>query len=68
MPAFSYNLLGNKVFRKPKVSADFRENHPKVHEKCVCVCVCVWVCVCVCVYVCVCVWVGGCVRVRVLMF
>ena len=53
MLAFSYNLLGNKVFRKPKVSADFRENHPKVHENCVCVCVFARARVCVCLCVCV---------------
>ena len=47
----SSNLLGNRIFRKPKVSADFRQNRPKVRGNCVCVCVCV--CACVRVYLCV---------------
>ena len=29
MPAFPSNFLANKIFRKLKVFADFRVNHPK---------------------------------------
>ena len=35
MPAFSSNFLGDKTFRKLKVSADFRANRPKFHGNCV---------------------------------
>ena len=33
--AFSSNFLGDKIFRKLKVSADFRANHPKFRGNCV---------------------------------
>ena len=35
MPAFSSNFLGDKIFRKLKVSADFRANRPKFRGNCV---------------------------------
>ena len=35
MPAFSSNFLGDEIFRKLKVSADFRVNRQKLHGNCV---------------------------------
>ena len=35
MPAFSSNFLGDEIFRKLKVSADFRGNCPKFRGNCV---------------------------------
>ena len=35
MPVFSSNFLGDKMFRKLKVSTDFRANHPKFRGNCV---------------------------------
>ena len=35
MPAFSSNFLGDKIFRKEKVSADFRADRPKFRGNCV---------------------------------
>ena len=35
MPAFSSNFLGNKFFRKMKVSVDFRVNRTKFRGNCV---------------------------------
>ena len=35
MPSFSSNFLGDKIFRKVKVSADFRANRPKFRGSCV---------------------------------
>ena len=35
MPGFLSNFLGDKFFRKLKVSADFRANRSKFRENCV---------------------------------
>ena len=35
MPVFLSNFMGDKLFRKLKVSADFRANRPKFRENCV---------------------------------
>ena len=35
MPVFSSNFLGDKIFLKLKVSADFWANHPKLRGNCV---------------------------------
>ena len=35
MPAFSSNFRGDKIFCKPKVSADFWVNRPKFRGNCV---------------------------------
>ena len=34
MPAFSSNFLGDKIFSKLEVSADFRANRPKFRGNC----------------------------------
>ena len=35
IPAFSSNFVGDEIFRKLKVSADFLANRPKFRENCV---------------------------------